>query len=103
MQRHPHLADKLCADLGIRLMYLDSRITDQVLTVATNFGLPVLGVHDSFIVAREDQDTLSEIVRMATREIVGTELPVEVSTLTLNPVRSEGYLARLGQHGLRFS
>ena len=103
MQRHPHLADKLCADHGIRLMYLDSRITDQVLTVATTFGLPVLGVHDSFIVAREGQDTLTEIVNTATREIVGTTLPVEVSTLTLSPVRSEGYVVRLEHHRARFS
>ena len=84
-------------------MYLDSRITDQVLTVATNFGLPVLGVHDSFIVAREGQDTLSEIINIATREILDTELPVETSARTLNSVRSEGYLARLRQHQVRFS
>jgi len=84
-------------------MYLDSRITDQVLTVSTNFGLPVLGVHDSFIVAREDQDTLTEIVNTATREIVGTTLPVEVSTPTQSPVRSEGYIARLEHHRTRFS
>uniref|UniRef100_UPI0025DCFF82 hypothetical protein n=1 Tax=Roseinatronobacter sp. TaxID=1945755 RepID=UPI0025DCFF82 len=101
--QHPHLSDKLCAGHGIRLMYLDSRITDQVLTVATNFGLPLLGVHDSFIVARDDKETLLQIVNTATREIVGTELPVEVSTPTLNPVRSEGYLARLEHHRPRFS
>ncbi len=84
-------------------MYLDSRITDQVLTVATSFDLPVLGVHDSFIVAREDQETLLQIVNTTTREIVGAELPVVVSPPALNPVRSEGYLARLEQHRLRFS
>ena len=96
--RHPLLADKLCADHGIRLMFIDSCITDQVLTVATGFNLPVLGVHDSFIVAREEQDTLLQIVNTATREIVNSELSVEVLSQTLNAVRSDGYRARLEHH-----
>jgi hypothetical protein len=77
---------------------LDSQITDQVLTVATNSDLPVLGVHDSFIVAREEQETLLHIINTATREIVGAELSVEVTSQTLNPVRSEGYRTRFNHH-----
>lgn len=83
-------------------MYLDSQITDQVLTVATNLGFPVLGVHDSFIVPQRDQDTLLHIVDTAARELVGRELPVDVSASTLSPVRSDGYLARLEQHRVRY-
>ena len=102
-EKHPHLSGKLCADHGIRLMYVDSCITDQVLTVATNLGFPVLGIHDSFIVAREEQETLLQIVNTATRELLGAELPVETFVPDLNPNRSEGYLARLEQHRGRFS
>ena len=101
--RHPHLEDKLCADHGIRLMFLDSCITDQVLTVATSFNLPVLGIHDSFIVAREDQETLLQVIQTATREIVGAELSVEVTSQTQNSVRSDGYRARLHHHQTQFS
>ena len=91
------------ADHGIRLMHLDSQITDQVLTVATRFELPVLGVHDSFIVARDNQDTLIEIVNTATREIIGVELPMEVSTPVLSPNRTVGYLERQRHHRLRYT
>lgn len=74
-----------------------------MLTVATNLNLPVLGIHDSFIVAQDEQETLLHIVNTATREIVGAELPVEVLPPTLNPVRSEGYQARFQHHQTLFS
>lgn len=98
--QHPHLADKLCADHGIRLMYVDSRITDQVLTVATNLDLPVLGIHDSFIVPRDRLEMLLHVVNVATRELIGAELSVSVSEPATTSVRSEGYLARLERFGL---
>ena len=74
-----------------------------MLSVATSFDLPVLGIHDSFIVAREEQDTLLQIIGTATREIVSSELSVEVTSQTLNPVRSDGYRARLNHHQSQFS
>ena len=73
-------------------------IPDQVLTVATNLGFPVLGVHDSFIIAREHQDTLLAIVNTASREILGVELPLDVTVSTQEPVRTKGYRARLEAH-----
>jgi hypothetical protein len=77
-------------------MFIDSCITDQVLTVATNFDLPVLGVHDSFIVAREHQETLLQIINTATAELLGAELPVAISEADTVPERARGYWERLG-------
>jgi hypothetical protein len=94
ISHHPLLAEKLCTDQGIRLMFLDSQITDQVLTVATNLGLPVLGVHDSFIVAREEKDTLLQVVHVATKELIGQQLPVQITEPTRTERPTLGYLMR---------
>jgi hypothetical protein len=71
---------------------------DQIHTVATTFNLPVLSVHDSFIVAREDQETLTHIMRVATKQQLGHELKTDVTALDDLPARSDGYLSRLARH-----
>jgi hypothetical protein len=66
----------------------------SVLTVATNLGLPVLGVHDSFIVAREEKDTLLQVVHVATKELIGQQLPVQITEPTRTERPTLGYLMR---------
>jgi hypothetical protein len=98
LEKHPQLYGKLCSDHGIRLMFVDSCLADQIHTVATTFNLPVLSVHDSFIVAREDQETLTHIMRVATKQQLGHELKTDVTALDDLPARSDGYLSRLARH-----
>jgi hypothetical protein len=77
-------------------------IADQIHTVAVRFNLPVLSVHDSFIVAREHQETLSEIMRVATQEQLGHELKRDVAMLDDLPDRTDGYRSRLTRHQARY-
>lgn len=49
-EKHPFLADGLCSDQGIRLMNVDSRIAAKVINFFTRRGIPVLCVHDSFLI-----------------------------------------------------
>ena len=48
--QYPHLKELVCADQGIRLMNVDARIAERVHRHFTQQGVPVLSVHDSFIV-----------------------------------------------------
>lgn len=48
--RHPDIADQLCSDAGVRLMRQDSDITELIVDGFTQRGIPVLSVHDSYIV-----------------------------------------------------
>ena len=48
--KHPAIADDLGSDAGIELMNEDSRITEHVITRFTEQEIPVLTVHDSYIV-----------------------------------------------------
>ncbi|MCX7300153.1 MAG: hypothetical protein NTX73_07195 [Rhodobacterales bacterium] len=114
--KHPHLADRLCSDQGIRLMYLDSCIAARILDDYTAAGIPVLCVHDSFIVAYDEVERLTRMLADVSRQQLGYPLRVEASGPSLDTMgqhsrevqldfiiwrqtaRSEGYLQRLEAH-----
>lgn len=104
LERHPFMTGKLCSDSGIGLMYTDSRITDDVLTNATRHYIPVLGVHDSFIVDFRRVRALKLFMRAAAERIVGVNLPVKTThpdpdtILSRVVTRSRGYTQRLAEH-----
>ena len=56
--RHPYLADALGTDQGIRLMYRDSQIAERIINHFTERGMPVLCIHDSFIIDHRYSDKL---------------------------------------------
>ena len=61
-------------------MFIDSQITDIVLAQALERNLPVLGVHDSFIVDYDHADSLRDMMNAATAAVVGTTLPITQSS-----------------------
>lgn len=112
--RHPHLADCLCADLGIGLMNLDSLIAEIVQRYFTGRGIPVLSVHDSFIIDYTHVGDLKRIMGLAALHVVGKPLAIEAIGLGLDEIsddpavvldyqtwretpRGRGYLGRLSR------
>lgn len=115
VRKHPHLEDALCADQGIRLMNVDSQIASLVHNHFTAQGVPVLSIHDSFIVSYDRVKELRATMGDASEAIVGRRLPVEAKGLGLDEfidgepdpgvvldfrwwretARSEGYLRRM--------
>lgn len=110
--RHPHLADCVCTDQGILLMNIDSRITAVVHRFFTSKGIPVLSVHDSFIIDYTHVRLLKRMMRWAAQKVVGTELAADASGLGFDELdgdldvqldfeawretaRGEGYLGRI--------
>lgn len=112
LTHHPHLADRVFADQGIRLMNVDSQIAERVHRHFTDQGVPVLSVHDSFIVDYTRVGELKRVMAEASEAVVGKPLPVSWAGVGLDEVdadqqedlrkwredrvvRSPGYLARL--------
>lgn len=110
--RHPHLEGSLCADLGIRLMNTDGKIAEFIHRWFTRRGVPVLSVHDSFIVDYTRVEELKRVMGVASKYFAGMTLAVEASGQGLDAIgsasdlsldfetwwetpRSEGYLGRL--------
>ena len=50
IEEYPDLAPFMCTGKGLQLMYIDSCIAEQVIDHFTNLSIPILCLHDSFIV-----------------------------------------------------
>ena len=53
--KHPDLAGKIGNDEGIRLMYLDSQIMNNIIEKAITESVPILTVHDPVICREKDE------------------------------------------------
>lgn len=73
---YPYLEGYLGQDHGIRLMNIDARIAERVLAHFTKQGVPVLCVHDSFIIDFTRVVELKQVMADAAKEIVGRALPL---------------------------
>ncbi|WP_273427084.1 hypothetical protein [Marinobacter sp.] len=70
-EEHPGIAHRFFNSGWRRLQFLDSQIVDAVLTKATAKGIPVLPVHDSFIVATRYADWLKQAAADGYQELTG--------------------------------
>lgn len=77
IEHNPHLANYLGKDQGIRLMNVDGRIAELVLRYFTSRKIPVLCIHDSFIIDYTHVRKLKLIMQLAAKRVVGRSLPVE--------------------------
>jgi len=74
--RHPSIAHFIGADQGIRLQRLDSDIADFILADFVKRGLPIIPIHDSFLVRARDRDLLWEVMDAAWRKFVPDVEPI---------------------------
>ena len=72
--RNPCVERYLFDDQGIRLMRLDADITARIHNHFTQKGIPVLSVHDSYIVAVDHVDELRQVMVEASEAVVGRPL-----------------------------
>jgi hypothetical protein len=89
LTKYRHLEGGLFADQGIRLMNVDGRIAERVLRVFTYQNIPILCVHDSFIVDYNFGNALKTAMRTAARTVVGSEIHLSNNYLGLDEVPEE--------------
>ena len=77
LQQHPYLEDGICSDQGIRLMNVDSHITNYVIKEFVRLQNPILSVHDSYIVDTKDVELLRDCMKEASLHVVGVDLAAE--------------------------
>ena len=84
--QHPHLKDLVCADQGIRLMNVDARIAERVHQHFTAKGVPILSVHDSFIIDYTRVGEMKQVMGEASKAVTGLKLAVSASGIGLGHV-----------------
>jgi hypothetical protein len=64
-EKHKPIAHKIASGAGIDLMYIDSQLTEHLITYFTNRGIPMLSIHDSYVVPfGYDNDLILEMKRV---------------------------------------
>ena len=66
-EHHPDIAHYLFTGIGITLQNTDSKISEYIIKRMTNKSIPVLNIHDSFIVERKQQQQLKQVMTKAFR------------------------------------
>lgn len=68
-------------DKGLYLQYLDSQIADEILRLMTKAKIPVLCVHDSFIVAAQHEVDLVQAISLAYSRVLREKLDLTTKGL----------------------
>lgn len=71
LNENPSIAHYLCADKGVELMAIDGNITSRLIEHFTNKNIPILTVHDSYIVEFEYEDELIRVMNDACEKELG--------------------------------
>ncbi len=74
LNHNEFLKDYLFTDQGIRLMNKDAQITSIIHNTLTKQGIPVLSIHDSYIVRTDQIPQLKQVMADASEEVVGRPL-----------------------------
>ncbi len=67
---HSPIANNLNTSIGLKLQNLDSRITERILKVMTQNGIPCLPVHDSYIVPADFKDFLFDVMSESYQQVM---------------------------------
>jgi hypothetical protein len=73
--KHAPIAHKLASGAGIDLMYADSQITELLIQRFTDRGIPILTVHDSYIIPIGYDDILEQEMQNAFEAVTGIPQP----------------------------
>lgn len=76
-KKHEVIKSFFCSGIGVHLQFLDARIASKVMVNLLKQKIPVLGVHDSFIVQKKHEQKLREVMGYCSKMVLGAELKVK--------------------------
>ena len=71
-EHHPDIKHLICSGAGLRLMNIDSQICEYVVSDFVKRDVPILTVHDSFIVPFGEEDNLNRLMKEAFNEVTNS-------------------------------
>lgn len=84
IDKNPTLEPFLGTGKGLELMYLDSRIAEIIIEQLTDKNIPVLCIHDSFIVAFKESKELQRAMKRASQKILGVSIELDILSIKLS-------------------
>lgn len=87
LAKHAPIEDKFYSGIGSILQFTDSEIAESVMLEAIKLDIPILPIHDSFIVKQENEAQLEQIMTKAARDKLGIDIRVKRANEPINPIR----------------
>ena len=81
IDKHPQFKGVLNTGQALRLMNIDSQIANMVLDHFTNKNIPVLCIHDSFIIQYDKEPELRRILDQATQQVTKARIDHDVKNV----------------------
>lgn len=78
MHTYPHLKGMLNTGQALRLMWIDSQIANLVLDHFTQKDIPVLCIHDSFIIQYDKEQEMRSILNQATHQVTKYKINLDL-------------------------
>lgn len=78
IDKHPQFKGVLNTGQALRLMNIDSQIANMVLDHFTNKNIPVLCIHDSFIIQYDKEPELRRILDQATHQVTKFTIGLDI-------------------------
>jgi vacuolar-type H+-ATPase subunit F/Vma7 len=75
IERNPEIGPYMNSDKGIKFMNTDSRVSDKIIDHFVQQDIPILCVHDSYIVPDQYEDELREQMTEAFKAIIKVSNP----------------------------
>ena len=72
---HPQIGSMFYSEIGHEIAYMESRVTDYVVTVLTKHKIPTLSIHDSFLVSKPKVSFLRIIMQEAFTKLKYKSIP----------------------------
>jgi len=98
-EAHPLIADRLGSGAGIDLQFVDSQIAEKLIEKYTKKGVPILTVHDSFVVPEKYNESVRydmlEEWAIATKLKLGPEVNPFGDLHDNTEVKQHGYMDEL--------
>ena len=81
INKHPQFKGVLNTGQALRLMNIDSQIANMVLDHFTNKNIPVLCIHDSFIIQYDKEPELRRILDQATHQVTNSIIDHDIKNV----------------------
>ena len=76
LERHHLIADKFYTGQGLRLQRIDSDIAEYVMLHFAKYNMPILPLHDSFIIRSGYEESLEKVMQEAFQQFVGSTIEI---------------------------
>lgn len=88
-KKNTAIEDDLCTDMGVDLMAIDGRITAKVINHFTRRNIPILTIHDSYIIQNQFSGELRREMNIAVaEELNGFEINIDQEGVGIDQIRT---------------